>query len=77
VFALGAAARGLGAPLSSAQLVALTLVAALPSASNVSLLTERYGADTGRVARIILASTALAFVTFSGLAAWLIAPAAG
>jgi predicted permease len=68
VFALGAALRALGAPLTSLQLVALTLTAALPSASNVSLLAERYGADTGRVARIILASTALAFVTFSALA---------
>jgi malonate transporter and related proteins len=46
----------------------LTLAAALPSASSVSLLAERYGADNGRVARIIMASTALSFVTFSGLA---------
>jgi hypothetical protein len=38
----------------------------------VSLLAERYGADNGRVARIILASTALAFLTFSALAAALI-----
>jgi predicted permease len=45
------------------------LAAALPSASNVSLLAERYGADNGRVARIIMASTVLAFVTFS-LLAW-------
>ena len=44
----------------------LVLVAALPSASNVSLLAERFGADTGRIARIILVSTALAFLTFSG-----------
>jgi hypothetical protein len=72
VFALAAAARWLGAPLSQGQLVALTLAAALPSASNVSLLAERYGADNGRIARIILASTAAAFVTFSGLAAILI-----
>ncbi|RZJ09869.1 MAG: AEC family transporter [Rubrivivax sp.] len=72
VFALGAAVRRMGAPLSAGQLVALTLVAALPSASNVSLLAERYGADNGRVARIILASTALAFLSFSGLAAVLI-----
>jgi hypothetical protein len=43
----------------------LTLTAALPSASNVSLLAERYGADNGRIARIIMASTVLAFVTFS------------
>jgi hypothetical protein len=33
----------LGAPLSSFQLMVLTLAAALPSASNVSLLAERYG----------------------------------
>lgn len=72
VFSLGAAVRWLGAPLSWAQLVALTLAAALPSASNVALLAERHGADSGRVARIILASTALAFFSFSGLAAVLI-----
>ena len=48
----------------------LTLTAALPSASNVSLLAERYGADNGRIARIIMASTVLAFVTFS-ITAWL------
>jgi len=46
------------------------LVAALPSASNVSLLAERYGADNGRVARIILVSTAAAFFTFSMAVAW-------
>ena len=72
VFLLGYAARAAGAPLAQAQWVALTLAAALPSASNVSLLAERYGADNGRVARIILASTALAFFSFSGLAAILI-----
>jgi hypothetical protein len=69
VFALGAAARALGAPVTAFQLMVLTLAAALPSASNVSLLAERYGADNGRVARIILSSTALAFVTFT-LLAW-------
>ncbi len=70
VFMLGAAARQLGAPLSPATMMVLTLVAALPSASNVSILAERFGADNGRVARIIMGSTALAFVTFS-LLAWL------
>jgi malonate transporter len=70
VFALGALARALGAPLSAFELMVLTLAAALPSASNVSLLAERYGADNGRVARIIHTSTALAFVTFT-LLAWL------
>lgn len=68
VFLLGAAALVLGAPLTGFQLMTLTLAAALPSASNVSLLAERYGADNGRVARIILSSTALAFVSFTALA---------
>jgi len=68
VFMLAAAARHLGAPLSVFQVTVLTLAAALPSASNVSLLAERYGADNGRVARIIMSSTILAFVTFSALA---------
>jgi hypothetical protein len=66
---LGAGARQLGLPLSAFELTVLTLAAALPSASNVSLLAERYGADNGRVARIILASTVLAFLSFS-LLAW-------
>ena len=70
VLLVGAAAQRLGAPLSAFQLMVLTLAAALPSASNVSLLTERYGADSGRVARIILASTVGAFASFSALA-WL------
>jgi malonate transporter len=68
VFALAAAALALGAPLSAFQVTVLTLAAALPSASNVSLLAERYGADNGRVARIIMTSTVLAFVSFTALA---------
>ena len=64
------AARQLGAPITGFHMLVLTLAAALPSASNVSLLTERYGADSGRVARIIMASTVLAFLSFSALA-WL------
>ena len=70
VLLIGAGAQQLGAPLDNFQLMVLTLAAALPSASNVSLLTERFGADTGRVARIIMASTVLAFISFS-LLAWL------
>jgi malonate transporter and related proteins len=70
VFALGSAAMALGAPLSRFQLTVLTLAAALPSASNVSLLAERYGADNGRIARIIMSSTVLAFASFSCLAWW-------
>ncbi len=71
VFGLGLAAQALGLGLSAFQLLVLTLAAALPSASNVSLLAERYGADNGRVARIIMASTVLAFLSFSSLA-WLL-----
>jgi predicted permease len=70
VFALGVGAHALGAPVSGFGLMVLTLTAALPSASNASLLAERYGADNGRIARIILASTTLAFVSFS-FCAWL------
>ncbi|MCK6424247.1 MAG: AEC family transporter [Burkholderiaceae bacterium] len=67
----GLAAQRLGLALSDFQLAVLVLVAALPSASNVSLLAERYGADNGRIARIILASTVLAFASFPLLAWWL------
>ena len=66
---LASGARWLGAPLSTFHVTVLTLAPALPSASNVSLLAERYGADNGRIARVILTSTALAFVTFT-LLAW-------
>jgi hypothetical protein len=31
----------------------------------VSLLAERFGADNGRIARIILVSTATSFLSFS------------
>jgi predicted permease len=66
---VGAAAIQLGAPLQPTALTVMVLVAALPSASNVSLLAERMGADNGRIARIILVSTALAFLTFSAAVA--------
>ena len=68
VFALALAARALGVPMSASMVAVLTLTAALPSASNVSLLAERFGADNGRIARIIMTSTVLAFVSFSTLA---------
>ncbi|MBK7060712.1 MAG: AEC family transporter [Rubrivivax sp.] len=67
---LGLAARRLGAPLPDFTLMVIVLVAALPSASNVAILAERYGADNGRVARIIMSSTVLAFVSFTAIA-WL------
>jgi len=42
----------------------------LPSASSVAILAERFGADNGRIARIIMTSTVLSFVTFTLLASW-------
>ena len=69
VLAIGGAALWLGAPMSGFALSVLVLAAALPSASSVSLLAERYGADNGRIARAIVASTVLAFATFT-LIAW-------
>ena len=41
----------------------LTLAAALPSASNVWALAERYGTDNDRIVRIIIVSTVLSFLT--------------
>jgi malonate transporter len=69
VWAAGTSARALGLPLDPFTLTVMVLVAALPSASNVSLLAERFGADTGRIARIILLTTAAAFLTFSAAVA--------
>ncbi len=66
VLAVGTAARQLGLPLDPFALTVMVLVAALPSASNVSLLAERLGADNGRIARIILVTTVAAFLSFSG-----------
>ena len=66
VLLAGLAANRLGLGLSDAALTVMVLTAALPSASNVSLLAERFGADNGRIARIILVTTVAAFLTFSG-----------
>ncbi len=43
------------------------LAAALPSAGWVVIFAQRHEADAGRVAAVILVTTALAFVTFSAL----------
>jgi malonate transporter len=64
VWVLGQAAIALGLPLAPSALVVIVLVAALPSASNVSMLAERFGADNGRIARIILWTTVVAFFSF-------------
>jgi len=66
VLAVGTLAVRWGVGIEPLALTVMVLVAALPSASNVSLLAERLGADNGRIARIILVTTALAFLTFSG-----------
>lgn len=49
-----------GLNLPDAGLLALVMAAALPAASNVSMLAERERADVALVARVILATTALA-----------------
>jgi predicted permease len=69
MWCLGHAALRLGLPLDPAALDVIVLVACLPSASNVAMLAERFGANTGRIARIILVSTALSFFTFSAAVA--------
>jgi predicted permease len=70
VLLAGMTAIQLGAQITALALQVMVLVAALPSASNVSLLAERLGADNGRIARIILVTTAAAFLTFSGAVAF-------
>jgi len=69
VLAVGLLAIQAGLPLTSSALTVMVLVAALPSASNVSLLAERFGADNGRIARVILVTTAVSFLSFSGAVA--------
>lgn len=69
VASIGLAAQMANLEVPKFGLMVLILAAALPSASNVSLLAERYGADNGRVARIIMASTIIAFASFT-LVAW-------
>jgi malonate transporter and related proteins len=71
LWGLGQLVIAAGVPLSPWSLTVMVLVAALPSASNVAMLAERFGADTGRVAKIILLTTAAAFFTFSAAVALL------
>jgi predicted permease len=71
VWAVGTLAMRCGVPLQPFALHVLVLVAALPSASNVTLLAERFGADNGRIARTILVTTAAAFLSFSAAVQWM------
>jgi predicted permease len=59
------ALRAGGVTVPDAGLITLMLAAALPSASNVSMLAEREGANTALVARIILWTTGLALLSIS------------
>jgi predicted permease len=70
VVAMGWGLMYLGLPLTPTALMAVVLVAALPSASNSAVLAERFGADSARITRVILLSTALAFPSFSAWVAW-------
>jgi malonate transporter len=67
VWGVGSGLIALGVELPRAGLITLTMAAALPSASNVSMLAEREGANTTLVARIILWTTGAALVS---LALW-------
>jgi predicted permease len=64
-------AGAVGLELDAFAVTVLALVAALPSASNVPMLAERFGADAGRIARVVLITTALAFLSFSAAVAGL------
>ncbi|WP_175832872.1 AEC family transporter [Burkholderia cenocepacia] len=64
VLTFGKAAIALGAPISLIQLKVVIAVACLPSASNVAPVAERFGANVGRIAKIILVSTMVAFISF-------------
>ena len=64
VLGAGHAAMAMGVPLDPFALTVLVLSAALPSASNVPILAERFGADASRIARIVLLSTVGAFGSF-------------
>lgn len=65
VWGLAMGATAWGARLDSFSALVLVLVAALPSASNVPMLAERFGANDGRIAMIVLLTTVCAFVSFS------------
>jgi predicted permease len=69
VLGIGNLAIEAGLPLDWFSLSVLVLVAALPSASNVPILAERFGASTARLAHIVLISTTLSFLTFSSIMA--------
>ena len=72
VLGIGSLAQAIDVPLDAFSLTVLVLVAALPSASSIPMLSERFGADSGRIARIVLFATAASFVTFSAVVVLLV-----
>ena len=71
VYACGLIVRALGVELDAPSLAALTLVAALPPAINITMLAERFGADAERIARVVMVATVLSFLTITA-AVWLL-----
>nr|WP_246308559.1 AEC family transporter [Kineosphaera limosa] len=69
VWVLGLGMQAVGIALSPTAHLVLILTAALPAAANVAVLAERYGANSARVARVILISTVLSYLTFTAAAA--------
>jgi predicted permease len=67
----GRLAMAAGLPLDPFVAGVLVLTAALPSASNVPMLGERFGANGQRLARVVLLSTVFAFGSFTAAVAWL------
>lgn len=76
VWCTGQVLMAVGLPLTPFSAMVLVLMAALPSASNVPMLAERFGADAGRLARVVMFTTAAAFVTFT-FAVMVVVPASG
>lgn len=71
VYATGLAVQAMGVAVDGKSLAALTMVAALPPAINITMLAERFSADSGRIARIIMVATVLSFFTLTA-AIWLL-----
>jgi len=71
VYGFGLVVQALGFALDSVSLAGLAVVAALPPAINITMLAERFGADSGRVARIVMLATVLSFVTIT-VTVWLL-----
>lgn len=72
VLGVGYGYMQMGFDLSAQALTVLVLVAALPSASSITVLAEKFEADSRRIAQIVLFSTVIAFITFSAAVKWML-----